>query len=99
MAVYKIVSAWNGGFQGEVEVMNHATQPLNGWGVQWKPGTGTRITSVWNGSLTTGSDGTVTVRNVDHNRVIQADGTVTFGFTATSTGNNLPIGTIGCVNP
>lgn len=99
MAVYEVVNSWNGGFQGEVEVMNHATQPLNGWAVQWKPGTGTRISSVWNGSLTTGSDGTVTVRNVDHNRVVAPDGSVTFGFTATSTGNDFPAGTIGCVNP
>jgi chitin-binding protein len=52
---------------------------------------------LWNGSLSTASDGTVTVKNVDHNRVIAADGSVTFGFTATSTGNNLPAGSIGCV--
>ncbi|WP_211294718.1 cellulose binding domain-containing protein, partial [Streptomyces glaucescens] len=44
-------------------------------------------------------DGTVTVRNADHNRTIPPDGTVTFGFTATSTGNNLPVGSVTCVNP
>ena len=49
--------------------------------------------------LTKGSDGTVTVRNADHNRVIPSDGSVSFGFTATSSGNNFPVGTIGCVNP
>ncbi|MEV6961189.1 lytic polysaccharide monooxygenase [Streptomyces sp. NPDC051207] len=99
MAVYKIVNTWGGGFQGAVEVMNHGTQPLNGWAVQWKPGSGTKINSVWNGSLSTASDGTVTVRNADHNRTVAADGTTTFGFTATSTGNNLPAGTVGCVTP
>ena len=46
-----------------------------------------------------GSDGTVTVRNVDHNRVVNPDGSVTFGFTATSSGNDFPVGTIGCVTP
>ncbi|MFV0137383.1 lytic polysaccharide monooxygenase [Streptomyces sp. HMX87] len=99
MAVYKVVNSWNGGFQGSVEVMNHAAEPRSGWAVRWKPGDGTRINSVWNGSLSTGSDGTVTVRNVDHNRVIAPDATVTFGFTATSTGNDFPAGTIGCVTP
>ncbi|MEV7478486.1 MULTISPECIES: lytic polysaccharide monooxygenase auxiliary activity family 9 protein [Streptomyces] len=97
MAVYNVESSWNGGFQASVEVMNHGTEPRNGWAVQWKPGTGTQINSVWNGTLSTGSDGTVTVRNVDHNRVIAPDGSVTFGFTANSTGNDFPAGTIGCV--
>lgn len=80
--------------------MNHGTSPLDGWAVRWKPGDGTRITSVWNGASSTASDGTVTVRNVDHNRTIAADGTTTFGFTASSSsGNNGPVGTVGCVTP
>ncbi len=99
MAVYTVTNSWNGGFQGSVEVMNHGTAPLNGWAVQWRPGGGTTVGSVWNGSVTKGSDGTVTVRNVDHNRVVPPDGSVTFGFTATSTGNDFPTGSIGCVAP
>jgi chitin-binding protein len=99
MAVYNVENSWNGGFQGSVEVMNHGTQPLNSWAVRWRPGDGTTLGGVWNGSLSRGTDGTVTVRNVDHNRVIPPDGSVTFGFTATSTGNDFPVGTIGCVTP
>lgn len=81
MAVYEVVNSWSGGFQGSVQVMNHGTQPLDGWAVRWKPGTGTKINSVWNGSMTTASDGTVTVRNADHNRTVAADGSTTLGFT------------------
>ncbi|MGW4546462.1 lytic polysaccharide monooxygenase [Streptomyces violaceorubidus] len=99
MAVYSVANSWSGGFQGSVEVMNHGTEPLNGWAVQWKPGSGTTLGGVWNGSVSRGSDGTVTVRNVDHNRVVPPDGSVTFGFTATSTGNDFPVGSIGCVTP
>jgi chitin-binding protein len=99
MAMYSVVNSWSGGFQASVEVMNHGTAPINGWAVAWKPGEGTRISSVWNGSLSTATDGTVTVHNADHNRTVAADGSVTFGFTATSTGNNLPVGSIGCVTP
>lgn len=99
MAVYSVENSWSGGFQGSVEVMNHGTEPLNGWAVQWQPGGGTTLGGVWNGSLTSGSDGTVTVRNVDHNRVVPPDGSVTFGFTATSTGNDFPVDSIGCVAP
>ena len=99
MALYKITNYWNGGFQGSVEVMNHNTTARDGWAVRWQPGAGTRISQVWNGTLSTGTDGTVTVRNADHNRTIPPDGTVTFGFTATSSGNNLPVGSVTCVNP
>lgn len=99
MAVYSVTNSWNGGFQGSVEVMNHDTRAREGWAVQWKPGPGTQLSSAWNGSLTTGPDGTLTVRNADHNRTIAPEGSVTFGFTATSTGNNFPVGSIGCVAP
>ena len=27
MAVYKVVSTWNGGFQAEVTIMNHGSPP------------------------------------------------------------------------
>ncbi|MER6982487.1 lytic polysaccharide monooxygenase, partial [Streptomyces carpinensis] len=94
MAMYTVTNSWSGGFQGSVEVMNHGTAPLGGWAVRWKPGEGTAIGSVWNGALTKGTDGTVTVRNVDYNRTIPAGGSVTFGFTATSTGNNSPVGSV-----
>ncbi|MEU2224276.1 lytic polysaccharide monooxygenase [Streptomyces sp. NPDC018347] len=96
MATYSVVNSWSGGFQASVEVMNHGTAPLDGWAVSWKPGTGTKISSVWNGTQSTGTDGTVTVRNADHNRVVPADGSTSFGFTATSTGNDVPAGSIGC---
>ncbi|GAA2982986.1 lytic polysaccharide monooxygenase [Streptomyces drozdowiczii] len=98
MAVYSVTNSWSGGFQGSVEVMNHNTTALDGWSVNWKPGAGTTVSSVWSGVLSTGSDGTLTVRNADYNRTIPPDGSVTFGFTATSTGNNFPVGSIGCVH-
>ncbi|MEV7405198.1 lytic polysaccharide monooxygenase [Streptomyces sp. NPDC091267] len=99
MAVYSVTNSWSGGFQGSVEVMNHGTTAREGWAVKWTPGAGAKVSSVWNGALTTGSDGTLTVRNVDYNRTIPPDGSVTFGFTATSTGIDFPVGSIGCVTP
>ncbi|GAA4951608.1 lytic polysaccharide monooxygenase [Streptomyces heliomycini] len=99
MAVYNVVNSWNGGFQGSVEVMNHGDVAAQRLGRAVEARFGTTIGSAWNGSLTKGSDGTVTVRNVDHNRVVNPDGSVTFGFTATSSGNDFPVGTIGCVTP
>ncbi|EGE39700.1 chitin-binding protein [Streptomyces sp. SID4928] len=99
MAVYSVANSWSGGFQGSVEVMNHGTTAREGWAVRWKPGVGVTVSNTWNGALTTGPDGTVTVRNLAHNRTIAPEGSVTFGFTATSTGNDFPVGSIGCVAP
>ncbi|MGW5123374.1 lytic polysaccharide monooxygenase [Streptomyces sp. NPDC004069] len=96
MAVYNVEGSWSGGFQGSVEVMNHGTAPLNGWTVTWRPGTGTTINSAWNGNLTTAGDGTITVTAADYNRTVPPDGSVFFGFTATSTGNDYPIGSVSC---
>lgn len=99
MAVYSVTNSWNGGFQGSVEVMNHGTTAREGWAVRWIPGVGARVSSVWNGALTTAPDGALTIRNLDHNRTIAPEGSTTFGFTATSTGNDFPVGSIGCVTP
>jgi chitin-binding protein len=95
MAHYKVVNYWSGGFQGEVQVMNHGTAPMKGWKVSWTPGSGTNINSLWNGTHTT-SGGNVTVTNTSSNGSIAVNGSTTFGFTANSTGNNLPSGTISC---
>jgi predicted carbohydrate-binding protein with CBM5 and CBM33 domain len=95
MAMYAVSNAWGGGFQGQVTVMNHGTSPSSHWKVTWTLGTGTQITSLWNG-VQSGSSGTVSVSNAAYNGTIAPDGSTTFGFTANSTGNNLPTGSIGC---
>jgi len=95
MATYSVVSSWGGGFQASVEVMNHNATPINSWTLKWQTGSGTTITSLWNGALTTsGSD--VTVRNAAYNGTIGANSSTTLGFTANSTGNNFPTGSLSC---
>lgn len=96
MALYEVSNAWSGGFQGQVTVMNHGTTPSSQWKVTWTPGTGTQITNLWNG-IQSSNGGTVSVSNAAYNGTIPPDGaSTTFGFTANSTGNNLPIGSISC---
>jgi Cellulose binding domain len=99
MALYNVTGQTDGGFLGTVEVMNHTTLPMEGWTVTWKPGLDTVITAVDGGTLTAGDDGTVTVRNAASNATVPPDGEVTFDFTATSTGNDYPIGSMGCTSP
>ncbi|MYS24187.1 chitin-binding protein [Streptomyces sp. DvalAA-14] len=95
MAMYSVTNAWSGGFQGSVEVMNHGTSPTGHWKVNWTPGDGTKITTVWNGTLST-SGSAVSVTNASYNGTIGPDSSTTFGFTANSSGINLPNGSITC---
>ncbi|GHJ41783.1 hypothetical protein Sm713_73920 [Streptomyces sp. TS71-3] len=99
MALYNVTEEHTGGFTGQVEVMNHGTEPMEGWTVTWQPGLDTTVTAVQDGTLTRNGDGTVTVRNVASNATVPPDDEVVFGFTADSTGNNFPIGSMGCTSP
>jgi chitin-binding protein len=81
--MYNVVSAWTGGFQGEVMV--HAgTTPVNGWTVNFTwPGTQT-LAQVWNGKSTS-SGSLVTVHNESYNGSIAAGNYTTFGFLGSGT--------------
>ncbi|MBX9386654.1 cellulose binding domain-containing protein [Streptomonospora nanhaiensis] len=95
-ADFTAVNTWSGGYQGEVEVRNTSGGALNGWTVTMDLASGQSIASLWNGRHTTGG-GTVTVTNTPWNGALAADGTATFGFTATGSAA-APTG-IGCSSP
>lgn len=97
MAIYKITGSWQGGFQGEVEVMNHSTSPYNGWTARWTYANGQTVDSVRNG-VRSGSGAEVIVKNAEWNRSIPPEGSVSFGFTVSYSGtNSLP--TVTCTSP
>ncbi|MGW3511165.1 glucuronyl esterase domain-containing protein [Streptomyces sp. NPDC000994] len=96
-AGYRNVNNWPGGFQGEMTIRNNGTSTLNGWTVGMTLGSGQSISSLWDG-VNTGTSGSVTVRNSPYNGTLAANGTATFGFTAT--GNSTPApGNITCKSP
>jgi len=94
-AMYNVVGAWTGGFQGQVMV--HAgTSTIGKWTVSWTwPGSQT-LTQLWSGTATT-SGSLVTVTNASWNGTVAAGGSTTFGFlgsgTAPATVNNLTCST------
>ncbi|GAA3512387.1 chitin-binding protein [Streptosporangium album] len=83
-ATYRTVNSWQGGFQAEVTVANPGTSSLNGWTVKWTLGSGSSITSLWNGTYTA-SGSAVTAKNADWNRTVAPNGSTTFGFTGGGT--------------
>ncbi|MBM7077379.1 cellulose binding domain-containing protein [Micromonospora humida] len=86
---YQNQSEWQGGFVTVVTVQNTATAPVDGWTLTFSFRGDQQITSGWN--ATTGQSGaTVTARNVDWNRVIPANGSVSFGIQGSWSTSNAP---------
>lgn len=92
-ATYRITGTWGGGFQAEVTVRAGATA-LRGWNVRWSFTGGQAITQIWGGTVVTGAPN-VSVRNVDYNASVPANGTTTFGFLGSVSGSN-PVPTLSC---
>ncbi|RAO48532.1 Feruloyl esterase [Micromonospora saelicesensis] len=81
------VNAWNTGLTENITVTNTGTSAVNGWSLVFTLPGGQTITSGWNATYSP-SSGQVTARNVAYNGGIPANGSVSFGFQATHTGNN-----------
>ncbi|MGW6205674.1 GDSL-type esterase/lipase family protein [Streptomyces sp. NPDC055089] len=92
-AAFRAVSAWQGGYQGEVTVTNtSSTAATSSWAVTLGLPAGSRLTQVWNGALT----GT-TVRDAGWNGTLTAGASTTFGFLAsTSDAAGTPSPTASC---
>ncbi|MBO3742278.1 lytic polysaccharide monooxygenase auxiliary activity family 9 protein [Actinoplanes flavus] len=81
--MYNVVSAWSGGFQGQIMV--HAgTSAVNGWNVSWTFPGDQKVAQVWSGKATA-SGSLVSVTNESWNASVPANGSVTFGFLASGT--------------
>ncbi|GAA3918802.1 cellulose binding domain-containing protein [Actinoplanes auranticolor] len=83
---YTVSSQWQGGFGAEVAITNLG-DPLTGWALTWSYAAGQTVTQAWNTTLTQGG-AAVTARNVSYNGSLATNGTVSFGFNASSTGSN-----------
>jgi dienelactone hydrolase len=96
-ATYRAVNSWPGGFQGEVTVTNAGATTINGWTVGLTLASGQAISSLWNGT-STGTSGSITVRNASYNGILGANASAAFGFTATGNSSVAP-SVVGCTSP
>ncbi|NJQ16280.1 endo-1,4-beta-xylanase [Streptomyces bohaiensis] len=78
-AAYRVVNSWSGGSVVEVSVTTATA--LDGWQARFALPAGARVTNGWN-AVFAAAGGAVTASHVDHNRVVPAGGTVSFGFQA-----------------
>jgi cellulose 1,4-beta-cellobiosidase len=94
-ASYSTVSAWQGGFEGQITVTNTGSSALNGWNLGWTFPGDQEISSLWNGNHTQ-SGAAVTVSNASYDGSVAPGATVTVGFTATNSGDTAPGITVSC---
>ncbi|MET8360976.1 cellulose binding domain-containing protein [Micromonospora sp. NPDC005171] len=86
---YRNQSEWPGGFVATATVHNAGTAPVDGWTVTFSFPGDQQVTSGWNATI--GQTGaTVTARNVDWNRVLAPDGSVTFGVQGRWSASDVP---------
>ncbi len=75
---YVINSQWNNGFTAAIRIKNSGSQPINGWNVNWQYSDGSKVTNLWNASLS-GSN-PYAANNLSWNSTIQPGQTIEFGF-------------------
>ncbi|HEY4458034.1 MAG TPA: cellulose binding domain-containing protein [Pseudonocardiaceae bacterium] len=84
-ATFAVSSDWGGGYGAAYTIANPMTIPLSTWKVSFTLPAGDKVTSVWDGQLTT-SGNTYTVTNASYNAPVAAGTSVSFGFNVSYTG-------------
>jgi peptidoglycan/xylan/chitin deacetylase (PgdA/CDA1 family) len=83
---YSVVSQWNTGFQGDVELTNEGAA-LTGWTLTWTFPAGQILTQAWSGPATQ-SGATVTAKNAAFAPTLGTGDTVDIGFIASLSQTN-----------
>jgi endoglucanase len=81
---FRVDSSWSSGFTGSISLVNTNPNPLNGWIVEFDAPF--EITNLWNGEIVSHVGNHYVVRNASWNGAVSPNGTVSFGFQATSAG-------------
>ncbi|GAA1798332.1 hypothetical protein GCM10009682_19890 [Luedemannella flava] len=95
-ATYRLVSAWQGGFQAEVTIRNNSATTIYSWTASLGLRSGQSTNNLWNG-VPGATSGTIAVRNAPHNGTLAGSGTTSFGFVAS--GPSTPAPTVSCSTP
>lgn len=78
--IFRVVSHWNCGFNGEITLTNNTDEVMHNWVVAFD--LPYDIVSIWNGVIASYENGIYTVQNAGYNWDINPGQSVTFGFNA-----------------
>ena len=85
-ATFAVSSDWGAGYGAAYTINNPMTIPLSTWKVSFTLPAGDKVTSVWDGTLTT-SGNTYTVTNAGYNAPVAAGTSASFGFNVSYSGS------------
>jgi chitodextrinase len=97
-ATFRVASAWQGAFQGEVIVTNTGSVALNGWTVTLTLPSGATVTQAWGGTYTQ-SGSVIVIHNMPYNGNLTPGTSTTVGFIANSPTSPAPTTTPTCTSP
>jgi chitodextrinase len=86
-ATFAVSSDWGSGYGAAYTIDNPMSIPLSTWKVTFTLPAGDKVTSVWDGTLST-SGNTYTVTNAGYNAPVAAGTSVSFGFNASYSGSS-----------
>ena len=75
---YVVNNQWGNGFTATIRIKNTSNAVINGWDVNWHYADGSKVTNLWNASLSGANP--YTAKNLNWNTKIQPGQTVEFGF-------------------
>ena len=84
-AAFTVTNSWSTGYQGQVEVRNNTSSPINTWRVQLTLPAGTTVVNSWNATQAV-SGSTYTFTPAGWNGTLAAGASTSFGFVANGTG-------------
>ncbi|HEY4022872.1 MAG TPA: cellulose binding domain-containing protein [Pseudonocardiaceae bacterium] len=84
-ASFAVSSDWGTGYGAAYTIANPMSIPLSTWTISFTLPAGDKVTSVWDGQLTT-SGNTYTVTNANYNAPVAAGTSVSFGFNVSYSG-------------
>jgi chitodextrinase len=85
-ATFAVSSDWGTGYGAAYTIANPMTIPLANWTVSFTLPAGDKVTSVWDGNLTTNGN-TYTVTNAGYNAPVAAGTSVSFGLNVSYSGS------------
>ncbi len=81
---HQVVNSWQGGFQGEVTILNNSATPIVGWAVEWTYVDGSTLQSSWNATVIGGNP--YQASHLSWNKTIAPGQSISFGFTGNGAG-------------
>ena len=86
-ATFAVSTDWGGGYGAAYTIANPMSIPLSTWTVSFTLPAGDKVTSVWDGTLST-SGNTYTVTNASYNAPVAAGTSTSFGFNVSYSGSS-----------